>query len=425
MTRSLLLLLLLAGAAPQPQYFRYQRPLAGPPAQPGQACVALAPDLFAHAAPGLSDLRLYRTESGSPVETPYLLDLAESVTVPQAEPAILNAGLSGGATVFDAEMPAGGYSDIELRLAARDFLAKVTVWGSRQAGQQTTKLGEWDIFDFSAQNLGRSTVLHLAPTDFPHLHFRIDRAIKPSGVQGIAILRAPRRTARYITVAESSQATVKDHASHFELELPAHIPIDRIVFVPDGAPAQFSRDASVTAVRTVQPPQPARAYDLESSLGFGNLLRVHSVHDGAKVDLERLEIATPSGGLPDAARIKVEVRNGDDAPVAWKSVRLEMLERDLCFDSVPGAAYTLYYGDGRLDPPQYDYSRLTSMQESAARASLAAELANPLFQPPPEPARPFTERHPVLLWLALLSMIALLAWVAYRTAKQMGAKPSE
>ena len=101
-------LLLLAAAAPTVQDFRYQRPLAAAPAQAGQACFAIAPDVFSHAAPGLGDLRLYRTDAGSaPLETPYLTDVAQSVDGSALSIAVINTGTHDGAIVFDAAMPDG------------------------------------------------------------------------------------------------------------------------------------------------------------------------------------------------------------------------------------------------------------------------------------------------------------------------------
>ena len=70
--------------------------------QPAQTCVSLDSGLFAHAAPGLADLRLY----GDRRETPYLIQASSPATTANAqsvEP--LNLGLRGGVTVFDAAMP--------------------------------------------------------------------------------------------------------------------------------------------------------------------------------------------------------------------------------------------------------------------------------------------------------------------------------
>jgi hypothetical protein len=44
---------------------------------------------------------------------------------------------------------------------------------------------------------------------------------------------------------------------------------------------------------------------------------------------------------------------------------------------------------------------------------------NPQYRARPD-ARPFTEKHPGLLWAALVLVVGVLGFVALRTAKQAG-----
>jgi hypothetical protein len=97
-------------------------------------------------------------------------------------------------------------------------------------------------------------------------------------------------------------------------------------------------------------------------------------------------------------------------------VKLEMLERRLCFESVANAAYMLYYGDSALAFPRYDYATLFAPQATAVAGTLGPEQANPAYQARPDD-RPFTERHPALMWVALIAVIALLGGVALRSPR--------
>jgi hypothetical protein len=54
---------------------------------------------------------------------------------------------------------------------------------------------------------------------------------------------------------------------------------------------------------------------------------------------------------------------------------------------------------------------------------LGAETANPAYQPRPD-LRPFTEKHPALLWMALILVMVLLGAVAIRSVKATQGKPS-
>ena len=49
---------------------------------------------------------------------------------------------------------------------------------------------------------------------------------------------------------------------------------------------------------------------------------------------------------------------------------------------------------------------------------LEPEHLNPAFHPRPD-GRPFTERHPELLWVVLLGVIAVLATIALRSARNL------
>jgi hypothetical protein len=118
----------------------------------------------------------------------------------------------------------------------------------------------------------------------------------------------------------------------------------------------------------------------------------------------------------------VSIKNGDDAPIQLKSAQLQVLERSLCFDAEEQGSYLLYYGDAALGAPSYDYSKLFSPQANAAQIAASPEQVNPTYQPRPD-SRPFTEKHPALLWVALAGVIALLGVIAVRSARPAALPP--
>jgi len=133
------LLLAVAVASPEIRYFQTTRPLTQIPAQGGQSCLVLDPEIFAHAAPGLADLRLYRDST----ETPYVIRTAAPETASQKTISLLDLGERNGHPAFDAEMPDGKYSDLRLAVTGHDFIATVAVSGSHTQGGSTTKLGNY------------------------------------------------------------------------------------------------------------------------------------------------------------------------------------------------------------------------------------------------------------------------------------------
>lgn len=419
--KGLALLLLLAvagnssGVSPEIRYFRYQRTIQDLPPAARQTCFAIDPGLFAHAAPQLADLRLYH----GTVETPYALRLVAPALDVDQQLTPLNLGRRGGQTVFDAAMPPGIYRDVQLAIAGQNFIATVEVSGSQAQDERTqTHIGSYTIFDLRREKLGRSTVLHLPLSNFRFLHFRVEGPLAPDSVLGITVLRSAPGEPKYLTVAADSRFTQQGHDSVIEFNVPAHTPVDRVVFVPAPGAGEFSRDVQIS-VRQAKPP---RAIDSEEpqapAQAFGNLLRIHRFADGHPINEERLSVNAPFIAPSGAAtRWTVTVKNGDDTPVPISSVRLEMMEREICFPSAAASGYTLYYGDSALAPPQYDYATLFTRQPSAALATTGPELPNPQYQPRPD-SRPFTDRHPLLLWTALVLVILLLAAIALRSAKR-------
>jgi hypothetical protein len=190
--------------------------------------------------------------------------------------------------------------------------------------------------------------------------------------------------------------------------------VDRIVFVPGAAPELFERTVRVTE-------KPAKASSerpaWEETVAEGSLLRIHGTRQGQRIDEERLEISIPPHGSTEASVWTISIDNGDDRPLPIESARLEMVERDLCFNAQPGDSLALYYGDDALSSPRYNYAALIEVQTHPAIAELGPEAANPAWRPRPD-ERAFTERHPSLLWLALCGVIALLAWLTLRTARR-------
>jgi hypothetical protein len=405
--------LLAAIVAADVHYFRYERPVVQTPSQPSQTCVALDATIFEQSRAALSDLRLYRNGT----ETPYALRVAAPVTARARNIQARNLGEQGGHVVFDAAMPEGLYKDVELDLDAHDFVATAEVFGSQsQGGGAATKIGTYTIFDFTRERLGRNTTLHLPEADFRYLHFQIDGPVKPDDVKGLSVVGTPETKQDYVTVAETSQTSEKDRDTVVEFSVRANVPVERLEFVPGAQPSNFSRDVTVTV--TPEKNSQGEGREAEPYVSYGSILRLHSVRSGHHIDEERLSLDTPASALPQPTKWVVKVENGDDMPLSFQAIRLQMLARTLCFEAAPGADYTLYYGDPSLIAPRYDYATLFAPVPDAARAALGPERENPDYRPRPD-QRPFTERHPALLWTALVLVVALLGGIALRSAKQV------
>ena len=102
--------------------------------------------------------------------------------------------------------------------------------------------------------------------------------------------------------------------------------------------------------------------------------------------------------------------------------RLEGTPRHLVFREHPETTCQLIYGNSRTPAPEYDLARLTPREDLGRTASgeLGPRTTN-TAQLSPEP---WSERHPVVLWLALGVGVAVLGFLALRSLHYLRSSPS-
>jgi hypothetical protein len=233
-------------------------------------------------------------------------------------------------------------------------------------------------------------------------------------VQSVTVPPSREAQSLYTTAAEATSITQRSRQSVATFNLPERIPIERVSFALAPAfKANFSRDVSISD-------RPLATANPADSLGetlSGTILRVHLTQAGREIRQEQLSVpATLGSNMQSAATVEVAVNNGDDTPLPITAVRLETRQRKICFDAPTAQPLTLFYGDPALTAPQYDYSRLFSPTSEFHTAKLGPEQLNPAYRDRPD-ARPLTDRHPHLLWIALLIVICILAIIAIRSSK--------
>jgi hypothetical protein len=230
-------------------------------------------------------------------------------------------------------------------------------------------------------------------------------------VQGVTVPPSREAQSLYTTAATVTAISQRGRQSVATFALPERIPIDRVSF--DLAPnfkANFSRDVRITDRPDGSPTFPSESL-------AGTIFRVHLTQAGREIRQEQLSVpATIGSNMQSAAAVEVAVDNGDDQPLPVSAIRLEMRQRKICFDASMARPILLFYGDAALAAPQYDYARLFSPSDAVHMAQLGPEQNNPAYRDRPD-TRPFTERHPHLLWIALLGVICILAVVAIRSSK--------
>jgi hypothetical protein len=129
-------------------------------------------------------------------------------------------------------------------------------------------------------------------------------------------------------------------------------------------------------------------------------------------DLSQLQVTFEESAAP---WWRVVVIDRDDPPIPDLEVELLVRRRQIVFRPSGTAPYRILYGNPRAEAPGYELAHLASREAlaGASPAHLGPEETNESWRS----AEPFTERHPILLWLALGVAILALAALALRTLR--------
>jgi hypothetical protein len=358
-------------------------------------------EIWDHARPDLGDLRLY---DGSG-EVPYSLQIerAESNSQ-QNEVKLLNLGKSQSATEFviDADdIPE--YDNLTLVLDAKDFVTEATVEGADELpSAHWTRLTSGTLFDFSREKLGNNFTLRFQPSRFRYMRVRISSNVEPGHVKGASVAMQQQRRASWTPVPAlrvdpepEPQATVRTFKTSW------NIPVERMQFLIRASAVNFRRDVEI------------RDND-NRTIAHGTVTRIRMKRGRSTAEKESLVIDLPPGIR--TTRYTVIIHNGDDRPLPIEDVQLLSLERRIYFTPTSAANIKLYYGDGKLTSPSYDYAKLFAREENAGLATLGARRHNPQYIGRPDD-RPWSERQRWVLWGALIIAVLGLGAVALRSLK--------
>lgn len=145
---------------------------------------------------------------------------------------------------------------------------------------------------------------------------------------------------------------------------------------------------------------------------------IHRYHERDKLK-EQLRVVFPESSGERYWRL--EIVNGNDPPLSNARAEVRGVPRRMLFLAQPGRTYRVLYGNLAAKSPQYDVAHLFAALPAEpvyAVASLGIEELNTGYVDP----RPFTERHPIVLWVALGIAIAVLGFAALR-ALRSGPEP--
>jgi len=378
-------------------YFLYSRPVHVTGS--GQHYIVVDEVLWDHSGSGLDDLRLYDAQKEVPIVQEIERGSSETV---QKDVRVLEPGTIGGKTQWILDMEGQAeYDRVELKIAAQNFVVKAEVEGQDDLhGSKWVSLNKTVLYDLSEDRLGGNRTLRLPVTTYRYLRVTCEGQIKPQEITGASASVRREEKEIWRTVGGEPSRTQEGKDQVFTFVLPHHMPVERIEFSVDAAPPNFLRTVDVLG-------------NNDERLGAGEISRIHTVRHGQKIDVDDSSISVSAAG---ATRLKVTVRNGDDQPLSIKNVRLLQYERRLYFNAPAGASLDLYYGDEKLRAPVYDYTRLFQKEPGASQAEMGLERQNGAYTGRPD-ERPWSEQHPMVLWIAIILAVVLLGGVAIRSMR--------
>ena len=380
-------------------YFKHVRDVKG--GADHQQYFVVDESVWQNARPDLTDLRLYAGQT----EVPYALSIERgSSETEQKNVRILQPATIGSKTQFFLEMSGlTEYDRIELRLKAKNYVAKVRVEGQDDLhGPRWATLSNTIFYDLSDDNLGGNSTLRLPLTTYKYLRITLDGPVRPSDVEGATANIREEEKEIWRTIPAEPKRELQGKDTVFTFYLPKNVPIERMTFSIDPGQPNFRREVELQN-------------DKKISLGSGELSRVHMVRHGQKIDFEKNDLDM---GWGSTEVLRVIIHNGDDPPLKITGVRLEQYQRRVYFNSA--TAPQLYYGDDQLDPPVYDYAKLFQRDAKATEAQLGPEQSNSAYTGRPD-ERPWSERHPAVLWIAIVAAVVILGAMALRSMKSVTA----
>ncbi|HXT87150.1 MAG TPA: DUF3999 family protein [Verrucomicrobiae bacterium] len=391
----------------------------------------LPAEIFAHAQPNLADLRII-DDLGS--QTPYVLRVASGQTKTEAIPSrqLESSFVPGQYTqiILDAGPRAPFYNSLGVPAMLDNFIAWAGIEASDDARTWRQLGSPQPVYRFAQRNGVSELTLRFSPTNARYIRLRIYYKPAKFQVAGISLhhtVSIPREDVPVATISNTS-ATQQTGKTVFHVDLQYPLPIDRVRIASSAA--EFDRAVQIYSsdddahwnwtgadrIYKFSSPLPPSPEELASRVDETSDPSADVSDAGRDATGHYVRLACNFGAQP-ARYWRVEIANGNDAPLPNASAQLSLAARDVFFREELGRSYSLIYGQSQLrGQPSYDLARtLTDAQMNSAFAAWAIgpERVNSAWLDP----RPWTERYSIVLWLAVILAALALTLLAIQSLK--------
>ena len=388
-----LLLLLCAGRARalEPAQFKQVRPIQGVTA-PGLYRFEIDPALY---RAGLANLRIAGPDGA---EAPWFIrELpiprpAVRHPVTMVDPLVLPGGVARA--VFDLGQPGLKHSEVRLAIRGDDFLRRVRIEISMDERKFDRLTEDARIY---AVGGARNTTVDYPVSDARYLRVTVlgglGDQLRITGGEVSYAVPDSRPVLRRLPAAMSAAAIdAGPHEQLLELDLrQPGVPVERFGF--EIGTQAFERRASLDS---------SDAPPYWTQTGSGLLYRA-----GAQSELFL------NAGQSTRRWFRLQVHNGDDAPLAITSAFADYRAEELIFRATAAGPHQLY-AESKLDAPSYDLAAVVARGGAGAisEATLGHFETNPTYgSNAPAGPRPFSEEHRTILMIILgLALAGLALW---------------
>jgi Protein of unknown function (DUF3999) len=370
--------------------------------------IAIDREVFAHSENRLADLRII-DDLGA--EQPY--ELRSRLTVPTPPvtfPAIIreNSFVPGQFTQIVADLGdhPSFYNSIRVQTPESDFINWVEVDASDDAHLWRIVNPRAPISRFRKDGVEGSQTIRYSENNARYLRLRIQEAAHQFPVTGVEVLAYPAAEKEILNSNDaaltrmlSSDSASPPSQTQWTVDLGStSIPVAEVTF--ETTQTEFYRAVRLSTSVDAKEWQPN---------GGGEIYR----YAVAGKTEESLRVRCYESWGPRYWR--VEILNASDAPLSAVRISLAMSWRFVLFQPKEGRTYRLLYGNARAIAPQYDLARTLHIETNQVmlHPSLGPEELTSNYTDP----RPFTERHPNLLWLALAIAVVFLGYAALRALR--------
>jgi len=369
--------------------------------------ITVRPDVLAHSAENISDLRIL-DESG--MEAPYVLRTSIGVAKTESWPATIreNSFVPGKYTqlVLDLGVYPRFHNAVWLDTPESDFILWAEVDASDDARTWRIVKERAPISRFRKEGLEGNQTLRYSENNARYLRVQIRQGDKQFPVTGTAVIPSSQSQKniipeQWITLQapRTPDAASSKEETTWTLDLGnTNVPMSAVEFTT--TQEEFYRGVRISISADGKEWSPG---------GGGEIYRY--MGDSHREELLRV----PVWGYGGIRYWRVEILNGSDAPLVNIMLSASMVPKLILFRPAAGHSYHLAYGNEKAQSPSYDLQRTLhiSASEEAFSDQLGPEQENAEYQDP----RPFSERHPAVLWGSLALAVVLLGYTALRTMR--------